>query len=152
MLFVWGVIVVGLLTTGLSAIPAFLTPAEPWHLLGALLLCLGADRPLLDLRFGHNRESFTWAEACVVIGLVLVPGTTLVLCAAVAVLAFHLAMRRSPIKAAFNAMSFAIGIAIATGVENLVFSAASHSEGVTLIAVGLAALGFATWNALTTTV
>ena len=153
MLFVWAVIGIGLVTTGLSAIPAVLSPAEPWHLLAALLLCLGADRPLLDLRFGHNRESFTWAEACVVIGLVLVPGTTLVVCAAAAVLTFHLAMRRSAVKAAFNAMSFAIGIAIATGVENAVYAVAgAATEGVTLVAVGLAALGFATWNALTTTV
>ena len=149
--FLWTIIGGGLLVTLTSAALAFTAPTDPWRLAAVLLLCLGADRPLLDMRFGHNRESFTWAEACVIIGLVLVPAPVLVVCSAGAVLVFHLVMRRSALKSAFNAMSFAIGIALASGVELLVLTlVAQPSALVELIAIAIAALAFSLFNGVAT--
>jgi diguanylate cyclase (GGDEF)-like protein len=151
-IFLWSIIGCGLVATLASAVYAVGEPVEPWQLGLALLLCLGADRPLLEMRYGHNAESFTWAEACVVIGLVLVPPPVLAVCAAVAVLVFHLAMRRSLLKASFNAMSFVIGIVLAAACQALVLATVPASPVYELIALALAALAFSVWNGGATSV
>src|SRR5688572_19830082 len=101
----------------LACVPSALaTPSEAWMIALALLLCALADLPLLETRFGHNIEAFTFAELFLMVGLLLVPAPTLVVLAGVAILGFHLAKRIPVIKACFNAASFAIGTALAGGI------------------------------------
>src|SRR5687768_2168907 len=72
-------------------------PPEAWRLIAAVAAFLVADLPLLHLRFGHNRNTFTWSEASVIIGLVLLPGPWLRLLAPLCVAAMHLGLKRAPL-------------------------------------------------------
>src|SRR5688500_3472899 len=110
----------GVLLTAVMAAGLADAKVNPWAVLLGAVLCLGADRPLLEIRFGHNSTSFTWAELCVVIGLFVVPTDAFVVLAAACVLLFHLLMRRQALKAIFNAASFTIGVGFAGLVAHLV--------------------------------
>src|SRR5687768_1261518 len=93
-IYLMTVIGVGVLLTGLAGLQALTVEVNPWAVFLGAILCLGADRPLFDIRFGHNSTSFTWAELCVVIGLFVVPTSVMIVLAGFSVLAFHLLMRR----------------------------------------------------------
>ncbi|HWH30482.1 MAG TPA: hypothetical protein VNU26_16280, partial [Mycobacteriales bacterium] len=134
----------------LACLPSAIgTPTELWMIALALLLCALADLPLLETRFGHNIEAFTFAELFLMVGLLLVPAPTLVVLAAVAILGFHLAKRIPVIKACFNAASFAIGTALAGGIATLLGAGSSggiHMDDAAGLAVG--AVAFHLWNSL----
>src|SRR6476661_7064513 len=119
---------------------------DSWRLLLVAGLALGADRSLLELRFGANNESFTWAEVCVVLGLFLVPLPLLIVLNATGVLLYHVLKRTHPLKATFNATAFGLG----TGLAGLVFLAfpVSHERPTlwTAVALGLSAVVFSLWN------
>ncbi len=121
-------------------------PRADWLLLLAGVLFLLADRPLLDLRFGHHQESFTWAEVAVVISLATLPLSTVTALSALCVLVSHSARPVPMVKALFNAASFAIGIGLAGLVLRLV--AGTPGEIGVRDAVGLAAAAgvFHIWN------
>jgi diguanylate cyclase (GGDEF)-like protein len=82
---------------------------EPWRLLIVVGLCVFADLPLLETRIGHNLESFTFAELCIVLSVAIVPSSYGVVIAASCVLLFHLVRRIELLKAGFNAANFALG-------------------------------------------
>src|SRR5688500_20387216 len=84
------------------------TPAV-WTVLLAVTLLAGGDLPLVHVRFGKDRSSFTCSEAAMVAGMVLLPAPWLPIVAATGALLLHGAMRRAPIKIAYNAASFATG-------------------------------------------
>jgi hypothetical protein len=119
---------------------------EGWRILLVAGLALGADRSLLEIRFGANNESFTWAEVCVVLGLFLVPLPVLIVLNTTGVLLYHVLKRTHPLKATFNATAFGLGTALA----GLVFLAlpSSHDEPTlgTGLALGLGAIVFSLWN------
>src|SRR5438067_384991 len=73
-----------------------------WRLVLVAALALGADRSLLEIRFGANNESFTWAEVCVVLGLYLIPLPLLIVLNTTGVLLYHVLKRTHPLKAMFN--------------------------------------------------
>ncbi|MDP3714752.1 MAG: bifunctional diguanylate cyclase/phosphodiesterase [Mycobacteriales bacterium] len=142
------VCVLGLVVVGWRAVEGLGTATTGAHLAIVALLCLGADRSLLVIRFGHNHESFTWAEMCVVIGLWLLPVPVLVPLAGACVLLYHLILRTELLKAAFNAASFAIGISVAGAVAAVV---SGHPTGADIgvregAALALGALVFSLWN------
>ena len=142
------------LATGGAAL-AVQTVPHPVHVSLVALLCLVADRALLVIRFGHNHESFTWAEMCVVLGLYLVPVPLLVALAPACVLLYHLLLRTPLLKAGFNAASFAIGCALAGGVATLVAGGRLDQVGPReAVALAVGGLVFALWNgvAITTAV
>src|SRR5689334_9458547 len=119
---------------------------QGWRLLLVAGLALGADRSLLEIRFGADNESFTWAEVCVVLGLFLVPLPVLILFNTVGVLLYHVLKRTHPLKATFNATAFGLG----TGLAGFVFQLFPTVQMVPTVsaafALGLAALVFSAWN------
>ena len=110
-----GVLVVGAASV-LSAIAriGLGTPMpEVWEFAAAFLLFAVGDIPIVHVRLGHDRCSFTWSEVAMIVGLALLSGPWLVLAAGTGVAVSHLAARRAPIKVAFNALLFAAGALLA---------------------------------------
>jgi diguanylate cyclase len=68
---------------------------------------------VMHLRFGGERYTYTWSEAAVILGLVLIPFPHLVLVAPLAVALTHSLSGRQPMKVYYNAFSAAIAITIA---------------------------------------
>ena len=84
-----------------------------WQLLAVVGLCVFADLPLLETRIGHNLEAFTFSEVCVILAIVLVPLPHAVVIATACSVAFDVARRIHPTKAAFNAANYAIAMTAA---------------------------------------
>ncbi len=111
--YVWLMCLAGTAVVSVMLVAAVHTPTDSWRIAAAAALFLLADRPLLEIRFGRDNESFTWAEVCVLVALVIVPLPILVPAAAFAVLAYHSLMRHHPFKSLFNGAAFALGTALA---------------------------------------
>jgi diguanylate cyclase (GGDEF)-like protein len=79
-----------------------------WQLLLLLALLPIAEVPLLHVRFGGDRFSFTWGEAAIVIGFSMVSPEWVVLLSWPTVLLAHLAIRRGWLKSVFNGATFAL--------------------------------------------
>jgi diguanylate cyclase (GGDEF)-like protein len=125
------------------------SPPASWRIAAVVGLFLLADRPLLEIRFGRDNESFTWAEVCVVLGLVLVPLPVLVPVAALGVLVYHSVMRHAPLKSLFNGAAFALGTALAGLTAALVGGGAAYGAHLDVrqgLALGAAAIVFSTFN------
>jgi diguanylate cyclase (GGDEF)-like protein len=137
----------GLATTVLALAMLLAHPQDAWRVSIVLLLCTAADLPLLEKRVGHNVESFTFAEVCVLISLLLVPLPTLVVLAATGVLILHLIRRISLVKAMFNAASMGVGVALAGLIVPPVDLTSGDQLGL-LTALGLLSgiLAFFLWN------
>jgi len=134
---------------GLALVAVLLSGATPKAdllLLSAALLLLLADRPLLDLRFGHHKESFTWAEVAVVVTLATLPLSTVTALSALCVLVFHFARPVSAVKALFNAASFVIGIVLAGLVLRLVAGTTGQIGLRDALGLAAAAIVFNIWN------
>lgn len=132
----------------LACLPVLVqSPPAAWKLVAVLLLCALADLPLVERRVGHNTEAFTFAEACLVVCLFLVPGPALVVVCAAAVMLFNLGCKISPLKAAFNALSSAVGAALAVGVLALFSLGGDGAFGLLQISGLVAAiLTYHVWN------
>src|SRR6476661_2781194 len=113
---------------------------DSWRLLLVAGLALGADRSLLEIRFGANNESFTWAEVCVVLGLFLVPLPLLIVLNTTGVLLYHVLKRTHPLKATFNATAFGLGTALAGLVFLALPSSRTEPTVGTALALGLGAI------------
>ena len=121
----------------------------PWQLLLAIALIAAGDVLVLHVRFGSDRMSFTWGEASVVLGLVLLPGPWLTAAALVAVGVVNLAHRRPAQKVAFNAASMACGTYLAAWVGEAIVGPLSDADlhrPATWGALALAAGVFFAWN------
>ncbi len=85
--------------------------------LGAVLLVaaivLVGDVSLLRIRFGANGNSFTWAEASLIVGAIVGGWSLLLVIGTVTVLVHHLVVRHALRKCLFNAGSFAVGVVLA---------------------------------------
>jgi diguanylate cyclase len=127
-----GMSVLGAMVVVASVPSLVMSPPELWKLLAVLGLCALADLPLVERRVGHNVECFTFAEAFVLVSLVLVPAPPLVVVFALAVAGFGAASRVAPLKNAFNALSGAIGVGLAvltlTAVSRLVTGSSPVAE------------------------
>ena len=111
-----------------------------------------ADSKILALRFGHNQHMFTWSEAAVVAGVLLLPFPWLVVLAAAGLPVGYALSRSAPVKAVFNTSGIVVGLSIAAAV----FAAAGgHVQDVhnlqtrSLLPAVLACLAFFTWNSVT---
>jgi len=86
----------------------------PWGVvLTAAALALG-DLPVVHVRHGEENQSFTWSEAALVAGLVLLPTWWLPILGVAVVAVEQAFLRRSPLKLAFNALSFGVAAFLAT--------------------------------------
>jgi diguanylate cyclase (GGDEF)-like protein/PAS domain S-box-containing protein len=120
-----------------------------WRLLAVAVACGLGDLALLHLRFGHDRHSFTWSEVALIVGLVVLPPPWLVVVGPAAVAAAHLVTRRSATKVAFNALSFAVGMALAVGVVEAVdvrMASVALDEVHTWVGLSAASLVYFAWN------
>ena len=127
---------------------------ELWLVLVAVGLLAAGDLPLVHVRFGRDRSSYTCSEAAMVAGLVLLPAPWLPLVAAAGALILHGGMKRSPVKVAYNAASFATAGLLVWWTFDLIEHkpGTPHMDDVrawaALSAAGLVAAG---WTALTVT-
>jgi diguanylate cyclase (GGDEF)-like protein len=83
------------------------------HVVLAAALVAASELAVMHLRFGGERYTYTWSEAAVVLGLVLVPYPHLVLVAPLAVALTHSLSGRQPMKVYYNAMSAAVAVTVA---------------------------------------
>jgi len=112
--------VVGATVLATMALRAVGMDVDTWRLLAVVALSLFADLPLLETRIGQNLESFTFGELCVVLSLALVPTPHAVVIATACVFVFDCAHRIQLAKAAFNASNFAVALALAGTVADVV--------------------------------
>jgi diguanylate cyclase (GGDEF)-like protein len=122
---------------------------DGWRIALVGTLFLLADRPLLEFRFGHDKEAFTWAEVCVLLGLVLVPLPILVPVAVVGVLAYHCIARHNPVKSLFNGAAVGLGTAVAGATAFAVGGQAAFGAQLDLrqgVALAAAAVTFSIFN------
>ncbi|MCA1824223.1 MAG: ATP-binding protein [Mycobacteriales bacterium] len=125
------------------------SPLPPgWRVAVVGAAFLLGDAALLHVRFRHDKLSFTWSEAAVVVGLAWVGDPWLPLVGGLGVAAAHLLARRAPIKVAFNASSCVIGLYAARGVFTLVAGASGpfHASVRNYAALAVAAVVFSAWN------
>ena len=121
-----------------------------WRLVLAGALFMLGDVCLVNILFGHNHHSFTWAETAMVLGLVLVPAPWLRIVAPLAVALAHAVARRPPVKIAFNAMSIATEAFLAREVLHVVAPAGTATTDPRLwVGLVLAAFTLFFWNGLT---
>ena len=117
-------VLLALVVVAVAAWKASAQPSlEPSQLVLLLVAVPMSERALLHLRFGGHHYSFTWGEACLLIGFSLVSPEWFIVLSAPLVMAVHLAARRPLQKAAFNAASFTL----AAGAAGLVVSVASDA-------------------------
>ncbi|MCW2665481.1 MAG: diguanylate cyclase/phosphodiesterase with sensor [Frankiales bacterium] len=142
-----GCVLAGLLTPG-----ALDDPPALWRLLlTAVLVALG-EVAVLHLSFGWDRYTVTWAEASLLVGLVLVPWPWLTIVAPLSVGVTHVLLRRNWLKVLFNAASIAVGtslvrLACALLVGGRQVEAVSAPS--TWLALGVGVAVYAVWNSLT---
>ncbi|MDX6198676.1 MAG: hypothetical protein QOJ79_1827 [Actinomycetota bacterium] len=86
---------------------------NPWRLLLVALLLPLSERALLHVRFGAHQYSFTWGEACIVIGFATIPPGWVLLLAGPVVTAVHLTAHRGWLKSLFNGAAFTLATAVA---------------------------------------
>src|SRR5688500_2230517 len=110
------------LALGLAHVLAVQEVPAWWRLALVAALVLAGDLTVLHLRFGSDQFSFTWSEAAVLLGLVLVPWPWVSLVAAPCVAVAHLIGRRPLLKIAFNAASIAAGAGLARVVAQTIVS------------------------------
>jgi len=147
--FVTIVLLGGWAVIALSAIQHSPFPVRVWwQPVVAVVIGALADLSLINIRFGHNRHSFTWSEMFLVPGLALVAAPWLILGVPIGVLAVHLALRRPLHKASFNAMSMTLGIFFSAETFWAVHGGpATRLDSLsTLAGLGLASLVFFIWN------
>jgi diguanylate cyclase (GGDEF)-like protein len=95
-----------------------------WWVAAFAVAFAAADALLVDLRFGHDTWSFTWAELVVVVGAVAMPFPWLQVAALFGVAGAHALRRRPAMKLAFNTLNCQIGI----GAAHLTYLAVGAGE------------------------
>jgi len=124
------------------------------HVLLAAFLVAASELAVMHLRFGGERYTYTWSEAAVVLGLVLVPYPHFVLVAPLSVALTHSLSGRQPMKVYYNATSMAIAVTVARDAMVAVsgHSAIAASNGWRhWVGLATAAAVFSAINSATTT-
>ena len=103
------------------ALASALTHGAPagWRLPVAAVLILIGEAPLLSVRLGSHQEIYTFGDAALIVGLLLLPASWLVLSEALLVFVLYLCLRSPAMKATFNGANAAIRTAAATSVAGL---------------------------------
>jgi diguanylate cyclase (GGDEF)-like protein len=111
---------VGAVVLALAVAHSFQHDVEVWVVLAVVALSMFADLPLVDIRVGHDRESFTFGELCVLLSIAIVPLPYAVVIGTGCVVVFDVSRRMQHRKAAFNASNSAIAIGLAGTVAHAV--------------------------------
>ncbi len=148
---VWVMVVLGVATMASALIwsDALRQPPALWRLVLAAGAFVIGDITLVNIRFGHDHYSYTWAEFSVVLGLVLLPAPWPWLLAPFCVALAHVPNRRNLLKMAFNAFSFTVGTLISYLVFRAIAGPAPNEhlgQPLTWLAMTAAILAFFVWN------
>jgi diguanylate cyclase (GGDEF)-like protein len=99
----------------MAAVSVVHSPPDNWRAVGLAVAAMTIGRLMaLRVRFGNTTIQFDWAEAALIIAVVLVPGPVVVLGAAVAVSAVMLWRRTDPLKHVFNVATTVITASVVT--------------------------------------
>jgi PAS domain S-box-containing protein len=79
------------------------------HLLAVVAVVLAGEIALLRIRVGHNGNSFTWAEASMILGVSIAGWDWYIALGGLTVLVRQLVLRRPVYKAAYNAAALTTG-------------------------------------------
>ncbi len=140
------------LALALQQISAARPAPPPWLALVFVAVFALADSRILALRFGVSEHMFTWSEAAVVVGLVMLPWPWLVVTAACGVPIGYLASRAAPVKVLFNTAGIIVGLFLAARVFAAAGGHVRHFDSLEFHTAGatvLACLAFFVWNGLT---
>lgn len=150
-----GLIAFGILSLALALSQIATGPApEAWLVLVVIGMLAAGDVPLVHVRFGGDRTSFTCSEAAMIAGLIILPAPWLPVVAATGALLLHGGMRRPPVKVAYNVATFATCGLLVWGTFAILApgeTARDLSAPRTWIAFGVAGMVAASWTALTVT-
>ncbi|MDT7547348.1 MAG: hypothetical protein QOE99_3458 [Actinomycetota bacterium] len=100
-----------ILWTTAAAVASYEAPPLPWKLAVVAVLIPMSEIALLHVRYGADQFSFTWGDASLLVGFVLVGPEWFVILAAPGVLIVHLAAGRGWMKAGYNSATFTTGAA-----------------------------------------
>jgi hypothetical protein len=118
-------LVVGIGSMGLvlwttAAVASVYAPAPVlWKLAVVAVLIPMSELALLHVRYGTDQFSFTWGDASLLVGFVLVGPEWFIILAAPGVLAVHLVARRGWLKSAYNSATFTCGASAAFALVQL---------------------------------
>jgi PAS domain S-box-containing protein len=133
--------------SGVANTHALAHPPSLLRLLAAGTAFVVGELALLHIRIGDENHSFTWSEAAMIIGMVLLPSPWARIVGPLGVAAVHLYFRRPAVKVLFNAMSFATALVLARIAFNAVGGADPGLQQMrTWLALTLASLVFFVWN------
>jgi diguanylate cyclase (GGDEF)-like protein len=105
-----GVVALGLLLWTTAAVAAVYEHSPVlWKLAVVAVVIPMSELALLHVRYGTDQFSFTWGDASLLIGFVLVGPAWFVILAGPAVLGVHLVARRGWLKSAYNSGTFTAG-------------------------------------------
>jgi diguanylate cyclase (GGDEF)-like protein len=122
--------VLGLVLWTTAAVAAVYSPTPVlWRIAAVAALIPASELALLHVRYGSDAFSFTWGDASLLVGLVLVGPAWFVILSAPAVLLVHLLARRGVMKASYNAATFTTAGTAAFAVVNLVGADPRHVQG-----------------------
>jgi diguanylate cyclase (GGDEF)-like protein len=111
---------VGLLLWTTAAVASVDAPVPVlWKLAVVAVLIPMSELALLHVRYGTDQFSFTWGDASLLVGFVLVGPEWFIILAAPGVLAVHLIARRGWLKSAYNSATFTCGASAAFAVVQL---------------------------------
>jgi diguanylate cyclase (GGDEF)-like protein len=110
----------GLMLWTTAAVAAVYAPAPVvWKLAVVAVLIPMSELALLHVRYGTDQFSFTWGDASLLVGFVLVGPEWFIILAAPGVLAVHLIAGRGLLKSAYNSATFTAGASAAFAVVQL---------------------------------
>ena len=108
---------VGLIAwTGCAVAASYATTPPLWKLVLVGCLVPLSELALVHVRYGSDQFSFTWGDASLLVGFVVVGPAWFAVLAAPGVLVLHLAAGRGWTKSAYNSAVFTTGAAIAVAV------------------------------------
>lgn len=139
---IWAVIVAGAAALVASATMTDAIPPVTTILIAGAVIALG-DFNIVHIRFGDTTHTFNWSEGALIAGLVLLPDWWLPIVGVVVVGVTHLLLRRTPIKCAFNAFSFAASGFLATAAYRILVNDLSAPKW---SALGIASVIYFVWN------
>ncbi|MCU1589727.1 MAG: diguanylate cyclase, partial [Frankiales bacterium] len=110
----------GLLLWTTSAVASVYGPAPVvWKLAVVAVLIPLSELALLHVRYGSDQFSFTWGDASLLVGFVIIGPAWFVILAAPGVVMVHLVAHRGWLKSAYNGATFTCGASAAYAVVQL---------------------------------
>jgi diguanylate cyclase (GGDEF)-like protein len=115
------------------------------HLLLVAVATLFTDATWVNLRIGHDVESYTWAELNLTLALAWLAPEHIVLTALCVAVAYAVT-GRTPVKVLFNATSYAFGVGLAALATHAIATPSWDDPVRSGLAIAAGVLAFSVWN------